>query len=74
VASSFEKWLRLAASPTFAIMAALTGRAASPIDSLCSSLHGAPLTGMLSMYLLMSALHLPPWMDLINHHRRGGAS
>jgi hypothetical protein len=74
MASGFGKWLRLAASPSFAIMAALTALSSSPIDSLCSSLHGASLTGMFSMYLLMSALHLPAWLDLINRHHRGGAS
>jgi hypothetical protein len=57
-------WLRLAAAPTFAIMALVTavgdgGEAAM----LCSAVHVAsPLTGMAPMYLLMSAFHLPPWL------------
>ena len=58
-------WLRLAATPTFAIMALLTGLGGSPLDSLCSSRHGAPLSGMVIMYLLMSAFHSPPWQNLI---------
>ncbi|HJS84962.1 MAG TPA: hypothetical protein VJ779_05845 [Acetobacteraceae bacterium] len=58
-------WLRLAATPTFAIMALLTGLGGSPMDSLCSSGHGVPLSGMVFMYLLMSAFHSPPWLSLI---------
>ncbi len=59
------EWLRLAATPTFAIMALLTGMGGSPMDSLCSSGHGVPLSGMVTMYLLMSAFHSPPWLNLI---------
>ena len=58
-------WLGLAATPTFATMALLTGLGGSPMDSLCLSRHGAPLNGMLAMYLLMSAFHSPPWLRLI---------
>ena len=58
-------WLRLAATPTFAMMALLTALGGSPMDGLCSSGHAAPLAGMLTMYLLMSAFHSPPWLDLI---------
>jgi hypothetical protein len=60
-------WLGLAAAPTFAIMALLTGilGGGSP-DVLCSAAHGAsPLSGMIPMYLLMSAFHLPPWLKRI---------
>jgi hypothetical protein len=57
--------LRLAATPTFALMALLTGVGGSPIDVLCLSAHEAPLSGMVIMYLLMSAFHSPPWLDLI---------
>jgi hypothetical protein len=59
------KWLCLAATPTFAIMALLTCLDASPMNRLCSSGPGAPLSGMVPMYLLMSAFHLPPWLKLI---------
>ena len=58
-------WLRLAATPTFAIMALLGGLGGSPMGSLCLPGHGAPLNGMLTMYLLMSAFHSPPWLHLI---------
>jgi hypothetical protein len=66
------KWLCLAATPTFAIMALLTGLDGSPIDRLCSSGLRAPLGGMVSMYLFMSAFHSPPWLRLI-FGRRGAA-
>ena len=58
-------WLRLAATPIFAIMALLTGLGGSPMDMLCSSGHGAPLNGMVTMYVLMSAFHSPPRLNLI---------
>ena len=66
-------WLYLAAAPTFAIMALLTGvlGAGSP-DMLCSGMQDAsPLGGMVPMYLLMSAFHLPPWLKLISSRRSG---
>jgi hypothetical protein len=40
----------------------LMGRGGSPMDRLCSSGHRAPLSGMVTMYLLMSAFHSPPWL------------
>ena len=64
-ARGLAEWLRLAATPTFAIMALLTGFGGSPMDGLCSFGHGAPLSGMVTMYLLMSAFHSPPWLNLI---------
>jgi hypothetical protein len=60
------KWLRLAATPTFAIMALLTGLDGSPMYRLCSSGSGTLLSGMVPMYLLMSAFHLPPWLKLVS--------
>jgi hypothetical protein len=64
-ALGLAEWLRLAATPTFAIMALLTILDGSPIDKLCSSVHGTPLSGMVTMYLLMSAFHSPPWLKLV---------
>ena len=64
------KWLCLATTPTFAIMALLTGLDGSPMDRLCSSGLGTPLSGMVPMYLFMSAFHSPPWLKLI-FGRRG---
>ena len=57
-------WLGLAAAPTFAIMALLTGTgSAGPADILCGA--ASPLGGMTAMYLLMSAFHSAPWLRLI---------
>jgi hypothetical protein len=61
------EWLSLAAAPTFAIMALLTGvSGGGPTDMLCLSAHASPLTGMVTMYLLMGAFHLAPWLRLIS--------
>lgn len=63
-------WLCLAAAPTFAIMALLTGvLGGSPLDMLCSA--ASPLSGMVPMYLLMSAFHSAPWLKLISGRRSG---
>jgi hypothetical protein len=56
--------LYLAAAPTFATMALLTGVLGSA-DALCSTASTSPLGGMVPMYLLMSAFHLAPWLKLI---------
>jgi hypothetical protein len=66
-------WLCLAAAPTFAAMALLTGvQSSGRPDIFCSAMHGAsPLGGMGSMYLLMSAFHLTPWLRLIFGRRNG---
>jgi len=67
-------WLCLAAAPSFAIMALLTGvLGGGPTDMLCSAAqHASPLSGMVPMYLLMSAFHLAPWLKLISARRSGG--
>jgi hypothetical protein len=63
-------WLSLAAAPTFAFMALLTVLGSSP-DGLCSAGHDAsPLTGMVAMYVLMSAFHSAPWLKLVASQRR----
>jgi hypothetical protein len=65
-------WLYLAAAPTFAIMALLTGVLGGAPDMLCSAAPSAsPLSGMVPMYLLMSAFHLAPWLKLISSRRSG---
>jgi len=39
--------------------------------ALCSSDSGLlPLSGMVSMYLLMSLFHLPPWLMLVSRRVR----
>jgi len=60
-------WLSLAAAPTFAIMALLTGTFGGGADMLCSAMSNAsPLAGMVPMYVLMSAFHLGPWLKLVS--------
>jgi hypothetical protein len=65
--------LYLAAAPTFAIMALLTGvLGGGPPDMLCSATQDAsPLSGMVPMYLLMSAFHSAPWLKLVSSRRSG---
>jgi hypothetical protein len=64
--------LCLGATPTFAILALLTGLGGSPPDMLCSAAQDAsPLSGMVTMYLLMSAFHSAPWLKLISSRRSG---
>jgi hypothetical protein len=62
--------LCLAAAPAFALMALLTGVAGGQPDMLCSAAHDtSPLSGMVPMYLLMSAFHSAPWLKLISGGR-----
>ena len=66
-------WLGLAAAPTFAVMALLTCVPGGEADMMCSAAHGvSPLSGMVPMYVLMSAFHSAPWLKLIS--RRWSAS
>jgi hypothetical protein len=66
-------WLCLAAAPTFAIMALLTGVVGGGRMAMCSPLADAwPIGGMVPMYLLMSAFHSASWLKLISG-RSGGA-
>jgi hypothetical protein len=66
-------WLGFAASPTFAIMALLTGMSGGgPAEMLCAATREvSPLGGMATMYLLMSAFHLAPWLRLLSVQRTG---
>ena len=68
VALCASDWLSLAAAPTFAIMALLTVVVGSiQPDAICSGAkHTSLLSGMIPMYLLMSAFHSPPWLKLIS--------
>jgi hypothetical protein len=68
IVRSAADWLCLVATPTFAIMALLTGLSGSGTpDIFCSPAHDAsPLNGMATMYLLMSVFHLPRWLRLIS--------
>ena len=59
-------WLSLAAAPAFAMMALLASVLGDgPPDMLCPAAHASLLSGMVPMYLLMSAVHSAPWLRLI---------
>ena len=63
---SLADWLHLAAAPTFALMALLMATlGGGPADALCSAAGLSALSGMLPMYLLMSAFHLVPWLKRV---------
>jgi len=66
-------WLGLAAAPTFALMALLSGvLSGGPMGMLCSAAHGtSPLSGMTLMYVLMSVFHVGLWLKWIACRRRG---
>lgn len=65
--------LHLAAAPTFAAMALLTGLfGGGAMDGMCGAMPGvsSPLDSMASMYGLMAAFHLAPWLKLISSKRK----
>ncbi len=71
-ARGIAKWLGLAAAPTFAIMALLTGVLGDgKMAMMCSGAADPSLLGgMVPMYLLMSAFHSAPWLKLMAGRRR----
>jgi len=72
-AAGLADGLCLAAAPAFAIMALLTA-VTGGADMICSAMHHAmPLDGMATMYLLMSAFHLPAWLRLMAGPAGGSA-
>ena len=61
--------LSLAAAPTFAVMALLMAvLGGGPLAMLCGA--ASPLTGMIPMYILMSAFHAAPWLKLISNRNK----
>lgn len=69
-AQGASRALALAAAPTFAIMAALTlTLGGGPRATMCSGGSMTALGGMGTMYLLMSAFHVGPWLKLISGRR-----
>lgn len=70
-ARHLARWLALAATPTFAIMAVLTSVIGGPADMPCGAGQGSLLGGMVPMYLLMSAFHSAAWLRWIAERRRG---
>ena len=64
VARVAADWVGLAAAPAFAMMALITVCLGGGMEPICSA-HGAFMSGMAPMYLLMSAFHAGPWLRLI---------
>ena len=65
-------WVCLAAAPTFAVMALLTGVLGGGQQNMfCAAQDAPPLSGMVWMYMLMSAFHAAPWLRLITRRRHG---
>jgi len=64
-------WLSLAAAPTFASMAALSGILEGDAHRMsCSAaMPMSALTGMIPMYALMCAFHFTPWLKLVSSWR-----
>lgn len=54
--------LSLAAAPTLAVMAAVTAALDARAGVTVCGPAPAPVSGMLVMYVLMSAFHLGPWL------------
>jgi len=58
--------LALAPTPIFALLASVSASQETSLQSLiCSAGHSSPLTGMVSMYVLMSVFHAAPWVELL---------
>jgi len=70
-ARSVSAWLSLAAAPTFAVMAGATAIVGEgQIGAICPVGGMSALSGMTPMYLLMSAFHATPWLNLIRDSRK----
>lgn len=65
-AAEVSRRLALAAAPTFAVMAVLAAADGGPGAMFCGApLHGSSqwsLSGMATMYALMSVFHAGPWL------------
>jgi len=70
VAPRAADWISLAAAPAFAVMALIADVGGGRMAAICSPLgDGWALSGMVPMYLLMSAFHSPAWLRLIPRRR-----
>ncbi|HEV7308559.1 hypothetical protein [Ensifer sp.] len=62
--------MTLAAAPAFTLMAVLSGApGAGPGQNACGGGLDTAVGGMTTMYLLMGAVHLAPWLRLVGVHR-----
>lgn len=63
------EWLAFAATPTFALMAALTAIPSGGVHEMPCATHSSVLAGMAPMYALMSAFHSLPWLRFVSRRR-----
>jgi hypothetical protein len=67
--------LGLAAAPVFGLMALWSGMFGNQPDFLCMAMHSSsPFGGMATMYGLMSAFHLAPWLRLLGSGAQAAAN
>jgi hypothetical protein len=66
IRASAAGWLSLAAAPTFATMGLFTAVHGGGMQDVMCSAGGSSLSGMATMYALMSAFHLGPWLRLLS--------
>ena len=62
--------LRLAATPTFAVLALLAALGRSPMGDLCAAGSWSLMKSMALMYALMSVFHAPAWLKWISAAQR----
>jgi hypothetical protein len=65
VAAGAAYVLSLAAAPTFAIMALLTGALDVGAPLYSATQCASSSSGMATMYMLMTAFHIAPWLRLL---------
>jgi hypothetical protein len=72
-ASGAARWLGLAATPAFTVMALWTGVFGGQPDMLGMGMqHASPFSGMVVMYALMGVFHASPWLNLVSNQERRG--
>jgi len=71
---NLSRWLALAASPTFAVMAfGSLVQGAPPMGSGGFDMEMPQFGGMTVMYVLMALFHAPPWLHLMCCRRQRSA-
>ena len=61
--------LSFAAAPTFAVMAFVTIAISAGAPNVLCTVDASPLSGMVPMYVLMTAFHSGPWLKLLRGER-----